>query len=136
MLRKTRGESVKDPTDEAGGDAERRKSSRRRLPFGRGALLDVDGRTHIVGVADVSVAGAYLSTRAPVAVGETHRLRILILPGHVELVLPAEVVRVSLSAHESNDHPRGVAVRFRELDEESRRRLEAFVSRELTKGAR
>ena len=62
--------------------------------------------------------------------GETHLLRLLILPEHVELSLKAEVVRVSQATGESSDHPRGVAVRFRELDPDSRERLESFVLRE------
>jgi hypothetical protein len=90
----------------------------------------VGERSHIVGLADVSVTGAYLTTRAPVAAGETHLLKILLLPSRVEIVLRAEIVRVSLAAHESPDHPRGVAVRFLDVDEASRGRLEAFVARE------
>ena len=115
-------------TDSAG--AERRRAFRRKLPFGRGAVLVVGERSHIVGVADVSVTGAYLTTRAPVAAGETHLLKLLLLPSRVEIELRAEIVRVSLAAHESPDHPRGVAVRFLDVDQASRAELEAFVARE------
>jgi hypothetical protein len=113
-----------------GAGAERRRVSRRRLPFGRGAVLRVAGRTHIVGIADVSVTGAYLVTRAPVSAGETHTLELLVPPARVALELRVEVVRVSLADHESLDHPRGVAVRFLHLDETSRGLLEGFVHRE------
>jgi hypothetical protein len=113
-----------------GSGAERRRAFRRKLPFGRGAVLVVGERSHIVGLADVSVTGAYLTTRAPVAAGETHVLRILLLPSRVEIALRAEIVRVSLAAHESPEHPRGVAVRFVDMDEASRQRLESFVARE------
>ncbi len=113
-----------------GSGAERRRAFRRKLPFGRGAVLVVGERSHIVGVADVSVTGAYLTTRAPVAAGETHLLKLLLLPSRVEIALRAEIVRVSLAAHESPDHPRGVAVRFLDMDEASRAELEAFVARE------
>ena len=115
-------------SDSAG--AERRRAFRRKLPFGRGAVLVVGERSHIVGVADVSVTGAYLTTRAPVAAGETHLLKLLLLPSRVEIELRAEIVRVSLAAHESPDHPRGVAVRFLDVDQASRAELEAFVARE------
>ena len=115
-------------SDSAG--AERRRAFRRKLPFGRGAVLVVGERSHIVGVADVSVTGAYLTTRAPVAAGETHLLKLLLLPSRVEIALRAEIVRVSLAAHESPNHPRGVAVRFLDMDEASRAELEAFVARE------
>lgn len=110
--------------------AERRRAFRRKLPFGRGAVLVVGKRAHIVGIADVSITGAYLTTRAPVAPGETHVLKVLILPARVEVALGVEIVRDSLADHESPHHPRGVAVRFTDLDEPSRRTLEAFVARE------
>lgn len=110
--------------------SEQRRAFRRKLPFGRGAVLVVGERAHIVGIADVSVTGAYLTTRAPVSAGETHVLKVLILPVRVEVALRVEIVRVSLADHESSDHPRGVAVRFADLDETSRALLAAFVARE------
>jgi len=118
--------------DEAAADSsdtERRRDYRRKLPLGRGAVLVVGERAHIVGVADVSVTGAYLTTRAPVAAGEVHVLKLLLLPTHVPVALRVEVVRVSVAEHESPDHPRGVAVRFLDLDEASRELLKGFVSR-------
>jgi hypothetical protein len=114
-------------TDDSG--AERRRAFRRKLPFGRGAVLVVGERSHIVGLADVSVTGAYLMTRAPVAAGETHLLRILSASTRVELALKVQIVRVSLADHESPDHPRGVAVRFVDLDEPARRLLDTFIAR-------
>jgi len=114
-------------TDTSG--EERRRAFRRRLPIGRGAVLVVGERSHIVGLADVSVTGAYLMTRAPVAAGETHVLRILSLPTRVEFNLKAEIVRVSQADHESPNHPRGVAVRFVDVDESSLRFLEGFIAR-------
>jgi hypothetical protein len=107
-----------------------RGAFRRKLPFGRAAVLVVGERAHIVGIADVSISGAYLTTRAPVAAGETHVLKVLLLPSRVEIVLRAEIVRVSLADHESLDHPRGVAVRFVDLDEPTGALLQAFVARE------
>ena len=115
-------------TDDSGPG--RRGAFRRKLPFGRAAVLVVRERAHIVGIADVSVSGAYLTTRAPVSAGETHVLKVLLLPARVEVALRAEIVRVSLADHESPDHPRGVAVRFVDLDETSGALLEAFVARE------
>ena len=115
-------------TDSSG--PRRRGAFRRKLPFGRAAVLVVGERAHIVGIADVSVSGAYLTTRAPVSAGETHVLKVLLLPARVEVALRAEIVRVSLADHESPDHPRGVAVRFVDLDETSGALLEDFVARE------
>jgi len=122
-----RGEdgSVDDPR---GG--ERRRALRRKLPFGRGAILSVRDRAHIVGLADVSVTGAYLTARAPVKAGEVHLLKVLLLPSRIEIALKVEVVRVSLADPESEDHPRGVAVRFLDVDETQLALLQAFVTRE------
>ena len=111
-----------------GSGADRRRAFRRRLPFGRGAILSVGDRAHIVGLADVSITGAYLTARAPVAAGETHVLKVLLLPARMEIALKVEVVRVSLADPESPDHPRGVAVRFLDVDDTSRDLLQAFVT--------
>jgi len=116
------------PSGDERGD-ERRRALRRTLPFGRGAILMVRGRSHIVGIADVSATGAYLGARVPVEAGEVHLLKVLLLPSRTELALKVEVVRVSLGDHESPDHPRGVAVRFLEVDERQRALLRAFVAR-------
>lgn len=110
---------------------ERRRALRRKLPFGRGAVLLASGRSHIVGLADVSVTGAYLTTRAAVEAGEIHALRLLLFPDTVETVLRVQIVRVSLQSHESKQHPRGVAVRFLDLDEATVGKLKAFIAQRL-----
>jgi hypothetical protein len=112
--------------DESG--REHKRALRRKLPFGRGAVLVIGDRTHIVGLADLSVSGAYLRTVAPVAVGETHVLRLLLLPDRKEFELKAEVVRVAQDSHESADHPRGVAVRFADTDDAAIQKLQAFIA--------
>jgi hypothetical protein len=123
-------ERAEDETMTDGSGADRRRAFRRKLPFGRGAILSVGDRAHIVGLADVSITGAYLTARAPVAAGETHVLKVLLLPARMEIALKVEVVRVSLTDPESPDHPRGVAVRFLDVDDTSRDLLQAFVARE------
>ena len=114
-------------TDAAGN--ERRRALRRKLPFGRGAVLVVGDRAHIVGLADVSVTGAYLSTRAPVSVGDTHLLRLLLLPDTVEVEIQAVIVRVAQADVESPNHPRGVAVRFLDPNDKAIAQLKGFVAR-------
>jgi Tfp pilus assembly protein PilZ len=117
---------VEERVSDAAGH-ELRRAFRRKLPFGRGAVLVVGDRTHIVGLADLSVTGAYISTRAPVSVGDSHVLRLLLLPETVEL--RAQVVRVAQADVESNHHPRGVAVRFLEPGEKAMGQLKAFIAR-------
>jgi PilZ domain-containing protein len=114
---------------------ERVRALRRRMPFGRGAVLVIGGRTHVVGLADVSVTGAYLTTRAEVAAGESHLLRLLLLPDTSEVELRVEVVRVVQGEHESPEHPRGVAVRFVETQDVVTRKLLAFIRHARTRSA-
>jgi len=131
MLRDEVGDQAVRAGDEVAAgepDVERRRAFRRKLPFGRGAVLAVRNRAHIVGLADISITGAYLTARVPVTAGETHVLKVLLLPARLEITLNVEVVRVSLADPESPDHPRGVAVRFLDVDERSRDLLQAFVA--------
>ena len=51
------------------------------------------------------------------------------VPERIEMTLQAEVVRVAQSEHESKDHPRGVAVRFVDVDDDARERLQVYVAR-------
>ncbi|HUL77019.1 MAG TPA: PilZ domain-containing protein [Vicinamibacteria bacterium] len=134
MLRDDEGSewALGDEVVSDGSGGERRRALRRKLPLGRGAVLVVGNRSHIVGLADVSATGAWLITRAPVAAGETHVLRILSVPTRAEVAVKVEIVRVSLADHESPDHPRGVAVRFVAPDESVRR----FLNRLITRGPR
>jgi Tfp pilus assembly protein PilZ len=88
----------------------------------------VNGRTHIVGLGDVSASGAYLIARVAVQVGDEHLLRVLVVPALHELTLRARVVRiVEDGASESAHHPRGIAVSFVDVDADTRARLESFV---------
>jgi hypothetical protein len=121
------GEEDEYVTDAAGN--KRRRAFRRKLPFGRGAVLVVGNRSHIVGLADLSITGAFLSTRAPLRVGETHVLRLLLLPETVPVEFEAEIVRIAQAELESRDHPRGVAVRFRDLSEKATALLKSFIAR-------
>jgi hypothetical protein len=90
-------------------------------------VLRVDGRSHIVGVVDVSVGGAYLATRTALPPARSLSLKLR-LPSGVELSLACEVLRVNQQADESQAHPRGIAVRFQELDALAQKYLEEFVA--------
>ena len=127
------GAEVETYVDASGNEVSR--PLRRRMPFGRGAVLVIGGRTHVVGVADVSVTGAYLTTRAELAAGESHVLRLLLLPDTTEVELRVEVVRVVKAEYESPGHPRGVAVRFVETQDVVTRKLLAFIRHARTRSA-
>ena len=45
---------------------DRRRVRRRTLPFLRSAVLELPEQSHIVVLADLSVEGAFLTTRVPV----------------------------------------------------------------------
>ena len=103
------------------------RAYRRRLPFGRAAVLVADGCRHVVGLADVSATGAFLITRARLSVGGEHELRLMQVAGRLELSLPVRIVRIAQSVEETAHHPRGVAVQFLGIDQPTREALEAFV---------
>jgi hypothetical protein len=107
--------------------AERRQWPRRALPFGRGAVLQVGDRSHIVGLSDLCEGGALLLTRAKVSEGEAALLKLSTVSRRVEVALSCIVVRI-LSAS-SGGSQRGLAVRFDDPDDEARASIAAFVGR-------
>jgi hypothetical protein len=120
-------EASREESGSAAGVATPRRSDRRKLPFGRGGILRVDGRSHIVGVVDISIGGAYLATRTAVSPARALCLKLR-LPSGSELSLTCEVLRVSQQTDESQAHPRGIAVRFRDLDPKTKKQLEEFIA--------
>ena len=104
------------------------RARRRKLPFGRAAVLAVDGRDHIVGLADVSATGAFLITRTRFPIGQEVVVKVMPIPGRREVRLPARIVRIAQTGEESPQHPHGVAVQFAGLDLRTREILEDFVN--------
>jgi hypothetical protein len=123
-----RRDAQREPPVSSGDGQERspKRAPRRRLPLGRGARLVVGDVTHLVGLGDISVSGAYLITRLELGVGEEHRLLLLLVPSLVELSLRTRVVRVVPRDHATH-HPHGLAVQFLDVDPASLEHLEAFV---------
>jgi PilZ domain len=121
------GVASREEGSSSSGSSTPRRNHRRKLPFGRGGVLRVDGCSHIVGVVDVSVGGAYLATRTVLPPARSLSLKLR-LPSGVELSLACEVLRVSQQADESQAHPRGIAVRFQELDALAQKHLEEFIA--------
>ena len=108
--------------------AEKRQCVRRTLPFGRGAVLEIGDRSHIVGLRDLSEGGALLLTRASASVGETALLKLSMISRRAEVKLHCTVVRV-VSAP-SGDSQRGLGVRFDDPGDEVRESIAAFVARD------
>ena len=108
-------------------DRDRRRARRRRLPFVRSAVLEVDGRDHIVALLDLSPEGAFLSTRLVVAAEQKLRLR-LVLPrdGH-EVAMPCRLVWRSDRFDAASGRPAGLAVAFAGLEASVIRRVEEFA---------
>jgi len=105
---------------------ERRKARRRRLPYVRGGVLEVDGRSHVVAVADLSPQGAFLQTRASVKSGQSLRLRVILPRDGREALLPCRLVRRRERYDPASGQPAGIAVRFQRLDAAVRQRVEEF----------
>ena len=106
---------------------ERRRDQRRVLPFGRTAVLEVAGKSHIVSLVDVSRGGAYLGTRLQVTANGNLWLKLLLPRSTGEVRLACQLVRQIRVEAAGEDRPPGVAVRFRELDADVASRLEEFV---------
>lgn len=112
---------------ENAGGVEKRQSPRRTLPFGRGAVLQIAGRSHVVGLSDLSEGGALLLTRATASVGATVQLKLSMVARLAEATLPCTVVRII--AAQPGGPQRALAVRFVDPDDEVRASIAAFVAR-------
>lgn len=106
---------------------ERRRSRRRSIPFVRSAVLEVDGRSHIVALLDLSPEGAFLSTRTAIDPKQSLCLRIVLPRRGREVALPCELVWRSDRFDPASGRPAGVAVRFHGLDAAVIRRVEEFA---------
>jgi len=112
-------------------NAERRQSRRRTLPFLRSAVLELGPESHIVVLADLSVEGAFLTTRAPLhlpspSAEQPMRLRIVAPRHSKEVTVPCELVWRNERFDATSGRPSGVAVRFLSLDTEMHRAIEEF----------
>jgi hypothetical protein len=106
---------------------DRRKARRRSIPFVRSAVLEVDGRNHIVAVTDLGPDGAFLSTHVAVTPEHHLQLRIILPRDGREVALPCQLVWGSDRFDAATGRPAGVAVRFQGLDGAVVRRVEEFA---------
>ncbi len=93
-------------------DRDRRRARRRRLPFVRSAVLEVDGRSHIVALLDLSPEGAFLSTRLEVDPAQKMRLKLVLPRDGREVSMPCHLVRRSERFDAEAGRPAGLAIGF------------------------
>ncbi len=108
-------------------DRDRRRARRRRLPFVRSAVLEVDGRSHIVALLDLSPEGAFLSTRLEVEPAQKMRLKLVLPRDGREVSMPCHLVRRSERFDAEAGRPAGLAIGFSGLDPSVVRRIEEFA---------
>jgi hypothetical protein len=105
---------------------ERRRSRRRRIPFVKSAVLEANGRSHIVALLDLGPEGAFVATRMACEPGQRLALR-LVLPRHGgQERLPCRVVWRSDGLDGADPRPAGLAVRFMGLPAAVIRQVEEF----------
>ena len=76
--------------------------------------------------ANISVGGMFIQTERPLAVGTRFRLR-LALPGDLRPIDATGEVRWIVSQEEGHRIP-GMGIRFEEISDSSRRRVEKLLS--------
>jgi len=107
---------------------EKRQSRRRRLPFGRSAVLEVDGCSHNVKLDDLSRGGALIATTVAITGAQPLVLKAFLPLGAPQARLPCQLVRVIQPRDPSEGRQHRVAVRFTDLDQKTVQQLEAFVA--------
>jgi hypothetical protein len=88
-------------------------------------VLEVDGRSHIVAVTDLSPEGAFLSARLEVAPGAALRLRLIMPNDSREIAPECELVWRNERFDPDTGRPAGLAVRFRGVQGQVREALDA-----------
>jgi hypothetical protein len=106
---------------------ERRRDTRRMLPFGRSAVLEVGGRQHIVSLIDLSRSGAYLGTRIQTGDHTDFLLKLLLPQSGSEMRLPCTLVRRIEAGTAEGERLPGLAVRFHDVGPDDEGRLDEFV---------
>jgi hypothetical protein len=106
---------------------ERRLGRRRRIPFVRSAVLELQGRSHIVALADLGPEGAFLSTRSSFRRGASAVLKLVLPRRGQEVTIACEIVRSTQRFDPITGQPAGVAVRFQDLEPAVLRRIEEFA---------
>ena len=107
--------------------SDRRRARRRRIPFVRSAVLEVDGQGHIVALTDLSPEGAFLSARLLVRPEQKLRLRLVLPRDSREVALACRMVWRSERFEPATGRPAGLAVLFEGLTASVIRRVEEFA---------
>jgi hypothetical protein len=110
---------------------ERRHARRRNVPYLRSGVLETGERSHLVVIVDLSAEGAYLSTRIEAPATAALRLRTVMPNSGRSVALPCEVVWSCERFDVASGRPAGMAVRFLDVDDETRRELDDYASEGL-----
>jgi hypothetical protein len=97
----------------------------------RSAVLEVEGRNHIVAVADLGPDGAFLKTRLALEPSQSLRLRIVLPRDGREVTLPCELVWRSERGGAASGRPPGIGVRFKGMPPSILRRTLEFVEQRV-----
>ncbi len=103
--------------------AEQRKQPRRRLPFLRSAVAQLDDRGHFVAVVDLSRGGALLESRSPFEPTPSFLLRFVLPGAFQETRLECHLIR----SFQTDEGVMALAVRFQDVEDGIARVIDEFV---------
>jgi hypothetical protein len=106
---------------------DRRMVRRRPINHVRSGVLLVGSRRHLVKVVDLSPEGAFIATRAEAAPDAEMFLELLLPRRSRTVRLSCRLVWRSERFDAATGHPAGMAIRFENLDADTRRMVEEYA---------
>jgi Tfp pilus assembly protein PilZ len=98
-----------------------------RIAISWQAVIEKSGRSDEVQLRDISLGGAFVACRKPLALNERFKISISI-PDQGPLGLNAEVVWSNINISEDKVVNRGMGIRFIENEEKDRRKLQEAIT--------
>jgi c-di-GMP-binding flagellar brake protein YcgR len=106
------------------------KRSHPRLSVSWRAVIETDHQTMEVQLKDISIGGAFIVCRHPLALNEKFRLKLL-TPEHDSLTLNAEVVWSNSNVPADKIIYRGMGARFTQNTDQKRHQLGRLIQGQL-----
>ena len=97
------------------------------------AAVELSGRREEVKLKDISLGGAFVVCREPLALNDRFKITIII-PDHGPLALNAEVVWSNANIPREKVVNRGMGIRFIENEQMERRQLQAAITAAFEEG--